>query len=107
GENLSLLDLQEMILDPAYANDLAVLLRTVSHDYLNLKSARKKLDDLRQLRTVEIPIPYVFESRPRITALRPMVDVLFPVYADDLQRVPWTDQIEYVTETELRDRINT
>jgi hypothetical protein len=36
-----------------------------------------------------------------------MVDVLFPAFADDLQRVPWTSCIEYVSETELRDRIET
>jgi hypothetical protein len=107
GENLSITDLQDMIMDPAHADDLSVLLRTVSHDLLSPRSARAKLDDLRQLRTVEIPIPYVFESRPRLTSLRPFIDVLFPTYADDLQRVPWTDQIEYVSETELRDRIET
>jgi hypothetical protein len=83
------------------------LLRTVSHDYLSMRQARAALDDLRELRTVQIPIPYVFESRPRITAKRPFADVFFPVYSDDLQRVTWTDDIEYVSETELRDRIET
>ena len=107
GENLSLTDLQEMIMDPAYADDLATLLRAVSHEFLTLREARRKLDDLRQLRTVEIPVPYVFKSKPRLTALRPMVDVIFPAYADDLQRVPWTDWVEFVSETELRDRIET
>jgi len=105
GENLSIVDLQEMIMDPAYQDDLATLLRAVSHDYLSKAQARSKLDDLRQLRVVQIPIPSVFESRPSITALRPMIDVLFPPYAHDLQRVPFTDRIEFVTETELRDRI--
>ena len=36
-----------------------------------------------------------------------MIDVLCPLTPDDLQRVPWTDCIEYVSETELRDRIET
>jgi hypothetical protein len=107
GENLNITDLQEMIMDPAYADDLAKMLQTVSHGFLSIKDARKKLEDLRAIRTVTIPIPYVFESRPRLTALRPMVDVLFPPYADDLQRVPWTSCIEFVSETELRDRIET
>jgi hypothetical protein len=107
GENLSITDLQEMIMDPAYQDDLAKLLRTVSHDMLSSREARKKLDDLRQLRTVEVPVPYVFESRPRLTALRPMVDVLYPAYVGDLQRAPFTDQVEYVSETELRDRKET
>jgi hypothetical protein len=107
GENLQITDLQEMIMDPAYADDLAKLLVAVSNNYLTVKQARAKLDDLRQIRTVTIPVPYVFESRPRWTARRPMVDVLYPAYADDLQRVPWYDVIEYVSETELRDREET
>jgi hypothetical protein len=107
GENLNILDLQEMIMDPAYADDLAVLLRAVSHDFLTLREGRKKLDDLRQLRTVQIPIPHVFESRPCITALRPMVDCFFPPAAGDLQNVTWYDRVEFVSETTLRDRIET
>jgi hypothetical protein len=107
GEDLDITDLQNMILDPAYEDDLAQLLRTVSHDMLSNRQAHAKLDDLRKIRTVQIPIPYVIESRPRLTAYRPMVDVLFPAYADDLQRVPWYDCIEFVTETELYDRIDT
>jgi hypothetical protein len=107
GENLDLPELQGMMMEPAYADDLAKLLVEVSHGFLTMKAARGKLTELRQIRTVQIPIPYVFESRPRLTALRPMVDVLFPPYADDLQRVPWSSVIEYVSETELRDRIET
>ena len=78
GENLSISDLQEMVMDPAYADDLAKMLVAVSNNYLTPKAARAKLDDLRQIRTVTIPIPYVFESRPRWTARRPMVDVFYP-----------------------------
>lgn len=107
GENLSITDLQSMIMDPTYQDDLANLLRAVSHGLLSFNQATKSLDDLRQLRTVKVPVPYVFESRPRLTAYRPMVDVLFPAYADDFQSAPWTCCIEYVTETTLRDRIDT
>ena len=107
GENLQITDLQEMIMDPAYQEDLAKLLVAVSHNYLTYKQARGKLDQLRQIRTVQVPVPYVFESEPRWTALRPMVDVLFPCYTDDFQRSPWTDRIEFVSETELRDRVET
>lgn len=107
GEDLQITDLQNMIMDPAYEDDLAKLLRTVSHDLLSDRQAHKKLQDLREIRTVTIPIPYVIESRPRLTAYRPMVDVLFPAYTDDFQRASWTDSIEFVSETELRDRIET
>jgi hypothetical protein len=107
GENLDITELQTMLLDPTYEEDLAKLLKSVSHELLSLGQARKKLEDLRMLRTVEIPIPAIFESRPSFTALRPMIDVLFPPYADNLQRVPFIDRIEFVTETELRDRVET
>jgi hypothetical protein len=107
GENLNITDLQEMIMDPAYEHDLAALLRTVSHDYLTIKEATRKLEELRDIRTVEIPIPYVFESRPQLTANRPMIDVLFPTNTYDLQIAPWYDYIEFVSEATLRDRIET
>ena len=105
GENLQITDLQEMIMDPAYEDSLVTLLKSVSTFYINYK-ARRKLEQLRQIRTVEIPIPYVFESRPRTAALRPMVDVLFPPSLM-IAKVPWSDCIEYVSETELRDRVET
>lgn len=107
GENLNILDLQQMIMDPAYADDLARLFRAVSHDFLTLREARKKLDDLRQLRTVQVPIPYVFESRPCITALRAMVDCYFPPVTGDFQLATAYDRVEFVSETTLRDRIKT
>lgn len=107
GEGLNITDLQEMIMDPAYQDDLAQLLRSLSHEVLSLRQARAKLDELREIRTVKIPIPDVFESRPRVTALRPMVDVLFPDRSYDFQIVPWYDVIEFVSETTLRDRIVT
>jgi hypothetical protein len=107
GENLSIGDLQEMIMDKTYEGDLVRLLRAVSQNYLSQGEARRKLEQLREARTVEVPVPYVFESRPRVCALRPMVDVIFPPWVDDLQRSPFIDRIEFVSETELRDRIDT
>lgn len=107
GENLNILDLQEMILDPAYADSLSELLKAVSHDFLTLRESRKKLEDLRAFRTVEVPIPYVFESRPFIAALRPMVDVIFPWQTDNFQTASFIDEVEMVSETTLRDRIHT
>lgn len=107
GEGLQITDIQSMILDPAYAEDLAQVLRSISHDFLSLKEARKKLEDLRDLRTVQVPIPDIFESRPQIIALRPMIDVIFPAGTGDLQTAPWISRVEFVPETTLRDRIVT
>ncbi len=107
GENLSIDDLQQMIMDSTYEDDMVRLIRSVSQDYLTRAEARRKLETLREAGTVEIPVPYVFESRPRVCALRPMVDVIFPAWTDDLQRAPFIDRVEFVSETELRDRVAT
>jgi hypothetical protein len=107
GEGLNLFDMQEMIMDPAYADDLAVLIRQMSQEAVSLKKARSLLDDLRQLRVAQIPVPQTLKSKPRITARRPMMDVFFPAHTYDLQLAPWIAEIEYVSETTLRDRVVT
>jgi hypothetical protein len=110
GENCPCSILQDMIMDPAYADDLAVLLKTVSHELSHgAGGAQAKLDELTA--DADGPDPgavHVFESRPRMTALRPMVDVLFPPEATgDLQSVlSGMTEFEYVSETTLRDRVD-
>lgn len=69
--------------------------------------ARGILKDLRELRYATLPIPYVYKSQPRWTALRLMIDLIIPLHTDSLQRARWVDRIEWVTETELTDRIET
>lgn len=101
-----LLELQDMIKDPAYDADLSRVIQAMS-PVVTKQKAKSILNDLRQLRTAEIPVPYVFRSRPRRTTLRPMIDVLFPETTDDLQRAAFVDQVEYVSGTEIQDRIET
>lgn len=70
--------------------------------------ARKILKDLRELRFAEVPVPYVLTSQPRWRAMRPMVDVFFPVDEYELNLRPrYIAEPEWVTETELTDRIET
>lgn len=70
--------------------------------------ARKIIRDLRELRFAEVPIPYIYVSKPRWRAMQPMVDIFFPPDADELNVHPrWTMEPERLTETELTDRIET
>jgi hypothetical protein len=70
--------------------------------------ARKIIKDLRELRFAEVPIPYIYLSKPRWRAMRPMIDIFFPVDADELNIRPrWTAEPERLTQTQLVDRIET
>jgi len=62
---------------------------------------------LREGGEVEVPTPYVFESRPEWCALEPFNDIVFPAATYDLQRAPWIARREMVTCEELRERIVT
>lgn len=62
---------------------------------------------LREGGSVEVPTPYVFESRPEWCALEPFNDIVFPAATYDLQRAPWIARREMVTEQELEERILT
>jgi hypothetical protein len=101
-----LLELQDMIMDPAYDADMARVIQAMS-PVVTKRQATSILLDLRQLRTAEVPVPYYFKSKPRRTTLRPMVDVLFPESTDNLQRARWIARIERVSAPELTDRIET
>ena len=74
---------------------------------LKKKAAKKCLQILRETGSCEIPVPEVFSAMPRWQALLPMVDIFFPTITDDIQRAPWVAHRERLTESELRDRINT
>src|SRR4030095_9485400 len=65
------------------------------------------LNQLRQNESADIAIPYVYVSRPRLIALRPMIDILFDPDLDNIQRGKWMDRLEFLSVTELTDRIET
>jgi hypothetical protein len=53
---------------------------------------------------VEIPVPIVLEARPCWRALRIFEDVFFPPECDDLQKAPWIQVREFLTEAQVRER---
>src|ERR1017187_1120014 len=98
--------LMDAILDPEQEDAMTSLIQQMS-PILTKTVARKVIRDLREKHVAIIPSPYIINSRPRLTALRIGVDILFPDMTDDLQAARWMSQRERVTETELKDRIET
>lgn len=107
GGNSMLQELVLAIRDPAQEENVAQLLQALS-PVLTRGKARGLVRDLREKGTAQIPVASIYLSKPRVTALRLGVDLLFPADATDLRISPrWTSRREWVSESELRDRIET
>jgi hypothetical protein len=98
---------QDWINDRSFQKDFITLIQSFS-PVISTAEAKSIIQTLRDGGVADLPIPYVYCSRPRITALRPMIDILFDPDQDTLQERPkWMDRLEFVTEDELYDRITT
>jgi hypothetical protein len=99
--------LLEILMDPTHEDDLTTLMQQLS-PILSRPDARKIVTSLRTTGTASVPVAYPFINKPRWTALRPCVDVLFPSETSDLQEARWFCRMDdWVSETELTDRIET
>lgn len=96
----------EQVMDPLREEENLRILTDMS-PILKKGAARACLKELRETGRTEIPVPEVFSAMPKWSALLPMVDIFFPAITDDIQRAPWVAHRERLTESELRDRINT
>lgn len=67
---------------------------------------KKSLKELRRTQQTTLPLPYVKENRPCVTALRYMRDIFFPSDLDDIQKARAIFELERVSETELRARVH-
>jgi hypothetical protein len=106
GPQDPMLYLMDAIMDPAHEDDLTTIIQQAS-PILTRPKARALVKDLREMRVGRFPVAYPFLNRPRWTALRPCIDVLFPSETSDLQESRWVARREWVTETQLQDRIET
>lgn len=99
--------LLEVIMDPTHEDELTTLMQQLS-PILSRPGARKIVKDMREKGMAQVPVAYPFINKPRWTALRPCVDVLFPSETSDLQEARWFCRMDdWVSETELNDRIET
>jgi hypothetical protein len=106
GEDVMLM-LMEALVDPEREDELIPLMQGLS-PILSRPDARKIVTSLRDTGSAEVPVAYPFINKPRWTALRPCVDVLFPSETSDLQEARWFCRMDdWLSETELKDRIQT
>jgi hypothetical protein len=99
--------LLDVIMDPTREDELTTLMQQLS-PILSRPDARKIVVSLRDTGTAQVPVAYPYINKPRWTALRPCVDVLFPSETSDLQEARWFCRMDdWISETELKDRIET
>ncbi len=105
---LGLGDVVDKILDPdkTYDDELITVLQQLS-PVLPTAEARTVLNQLRAVGQSELPVASFRVNKPKWTAKRPIVDVLFPSETSDIQQTRFTCERELVSETELTDRIVT
>ncbi|NBW14970.1 MAG: hypothetical protein EBR82_43915, partial [Caulobacteraceae bacterium] len=98
-----LAEVGQMLFEPRQEETMIGWIQQFS-DLLTTAEARRVLKDLRELAAADFPLPYIAESRPTISALQCMVDVIFPANTWHLQRARWIAQRELLTEAELEER---
>lgn len=69
-------------------------------------TVKRALRELRDRGKAEVPVPYLAANRPMIRALRPWDEVFVPGDTTSLQEARVIYQREWVTEAELRARVN-
>jgi hypothetical protein len=95
-----------LVLDPSREEQALEVIMGLS-PIVDRRRAKRGLEELRNTGRTMVDVPEVFAAEPRLMALLPMVDVFFPAATDDIQRAPWVAIREEISETDLRDRVNT
>jgi len=105
---LGLGDVMDRLLDPdkMYDDELIKVLQGLS-PVLPTAEARTVLNELRESGKSELPVASLRINKPKWTAKRPIIDVLFPSETSDIQQTRFTAERELVSEVELTDRIVT
>lgn len=98
--------LMEKLADPLAEPEMLDFIRSYS-DAITPAKARAVLKDLREVGAAEVPRETLISSLPCWEALRPFIDVFYPVSTPSLQKARWVARVEWISETELRERIDT
>jgi hypothetical protein len=106
GTQPIIMALVDAIDNPAVEDEVAKFIQGLS-PILTVAQARAIVKELRETRTARVPTAYPYINRPRWTACRPCVDVLFPSEACDIQQERFVSRREWVSEADLYDRIET
>lgn len=100
-------DVGDLIFNPLREKEAIQLMQLAFPSVKRASLLRRALVDLRRNRVTSLPLPYVKDNRPQVTALRYMHDIFYPSDLDDPQnaRVCW--EREWVSEAILRSRAHT
>lgn len=105
GEEL-LIALPRTIMDPSLENE-AVEIAAMQYPDVKADRLRKVVRDLRTAGYARFPRPYLVQDRPTIVALCPNEDIFIPPETIDLQTARSIHRRELLTETQLRERVQT
>lgn len=72
---------------------------------LSDKRARKAVRELRATGETLLPMPYLCKNQPKITALKPWRDIIFPPETADLQDAPVVFVRQLMTEVDVRQMV--
>jgi hypothetical protein len=96
----------EAILDPDQEELVIAGVREL-YPLASRAEARRAIAAWRKREMAELDQPEIFGGGPKLTALQVYVDVFFPANTYDIQKARWVAHRELLTETELRDRVQT
>jgi hypothetical protein len=99
-------ELIDLFADEQRTPEAEQLIKSLSPDVSN-GEVKKLVKDLRVLRFGKLPVSWPYINKPKWTALRPAIDVLFPSQESNIQAARFISLRELVTESELTDRIIT
>lgn len=74
---------------------------------LDRQAARRIIRQMREEGQAEIPTLSVLRNQPCVEALRPFLDVFFPVETRDIQKARWVQRRRVLTLAELENNIST
>lgn len=100
-------DFRESLSDPDQLEGLAASMRLTLLPHLTTTQIRAVLEEVRDTGRGVYPEPQTYLSQPVWTALRPLVDVFFPLSVGDLSRSPWVCRMAYYNTDQLQERVRT
>jgi len=105
GEESVNAEIPEMIMDKAQESAVADLFMAQIPN-VKKRRARKIIKQLREEGEADIPIEYVLKNTPTVVALKPYTEITVPPEVTDLQQSRVVFRKVYMTEVEVRSRIN-
>lgn len=75
--------------------------------YMTKAAAKAALTEMRDTGATQYPYPEIVFAAPRFTALRPGVDVFFPLSTDNISRAKWVAWPTFYSKDELYSRVIT